>query len=250
MTQMEQLEAVEKSFVGIHENPLGSNKVSFNDWYIRKDFACDWCAISQLKAFNDAGLHSLLWGSLNNAKRAVAEGVKNWKALAIAKNSWYTDNYRRGDIVIFDWDGKRTATAHIGYIFNVSGNTAYTYEGNTSLTNSSDKTSSWFTTKQRDFKWITGVFRPAYDKVTSSAPTPPPTVTPPPKAVQPQIKKGAKGDAVKVLQTALNKFGYKLTVDGDFGALTDAAVRNFQKSYGLAVDGIVGSKTWQKLEVA
>jgi hypothetical protein len=66
-------------------------------------------------------------------------------------------------------------------------------------------------------------------------------------ASYPQISKGATGETVKILQTALNKHNYKLTVDGSFGPATDAAVRSFQKVQGLAVDGCVGPKTWGKL---
>jgi peptidoglycan hydrolase-like protein with peptidoglycan-binding domain len=49
------------------------------------------------------------------------------------------------------------------------------------------------------------------------------------------------------LQTALNRHGAKLVVDGVFGRLTEAAVKAFQKSRGLVVDGIVGPLTWSKL---
>ena len=36
-------------------------------------------------------------------------------------------------------------------------------------------------------------------------------------------------------------------LDGDFGALTEAAVRNFKSERGLMDDGVVGRKTWAKL---
>ena len=55
------------------------------------------------------------------------------------------------------------------------------------------------------------------------------------------------GQAVKDLQTALNKHGGMVTVDGIFGPLTEAAVKIFQKVRGLVVDGIVGKNTWAKL---
>ncbi len=58
------------------------------------------------------------------------------------------------------------------------------------------------------------------------------------------IKKGCRGDLVATLQRKLN-----LIPDGIFGAITDEAVRDFQKSHALTVDGIVGPKTWAALGV-
>ena len=55
------------------------------------------------------------------------------------------------------------------------------------------------------------------------------------------------GQAVKDLQTALDRHGAKLTVDGIFGPLTEAAVKIFQKSHLIPADGIVGPLTWSKL---
>ena len=54
---------------------------------------------------------------------------------------------------------------------------------------------------------------------------------------------GSKGSEVKKLQEELNKQGYKLDVDGIYGNKTQAAVRDYQKKSGLAVDGIAGSAT-------
>jgi peptidoglycan hydrolase-like protein with peptidoglycan-binding domain len=59
----------------------------------------------------------------------------------------------------------------------------------------------------------------------------------------PPLERGANGTAVRNLQSALNAQGNRLVVDGDFGAATDAAVRAFQRSRGLTVDGVVGPRT-------
>ena len=61
------------------------------------------------------------------------------------------------------------------------------------------------------------------------------------------IKRGSKGTDVKILQALLNASGENLTVDGDFGSGTDAAVKTFQRSKNLTADGIVGAKTWEAL---
>lgn len=64
------------------------------------------------------------------------------------------------------------------------------------------------------------------------------------------LKKGAKGDSVKALQTLLIGYGYscgKYGADGDFGAATLKAVKAYQKANDLTVDGEVGPATWGKL---
>jgi peptidoglycan hydrolase-like protein with peptidoglycan-binding domain len=65
------------------------------------------------------------------------------------------------------------------------------------------------------------------------------------------VKQGAKGDAVRAVQSYLKyAYGYKtLKVDGVFGPLTTAAVKSFQGMYHppLTVDGIVGTSTWHTL---
>lgn len=64
------------------------------------------------------------------------------------------------------------------------------------------------------------------------------------------LKKGSKGEQVEALQHLLNVEGYKLTIDGDFGAKTEAAVIAYQKAHAKEcgdADGIVGPKTWAAL---
>lgn len=73
---------------------------------------------------------------------------------------------------------------------------------------------------------------------------------PPPDGAKPVIGKGDTGPYVVELQGDLNTelAGCHLVVDGDFGSLTDSAVRDYQASRGLDVDGIVGPDTWSALD--
>lgn len=59
------------------------------------------------------------------------------------------------------------------------------------------------------------------------------------------IKLGSKGEDVKKWQTILNSaIGAGLSVDGVFGAATRDRTIDYQKTKGLAPDGVVGPKTW------
>jgi len=63
------------------------------------------------------------------------------------------------------------------------------------------------------------------------------------------LKEGSRGSEVKRLQLLLNARSPSphLRIDGDFGRATKQAVIAFQKAERLAVDGIVGAKTWAAL---
>ena len=63
----------------------------------------------------------------------------------------------------------------------------------------------------------------------------------------PTLRRGSKGQYVKKLQSLLNDRGAGLDVDGSFGENTENAVKFFQKSNGLTIDGVVGPKTWTAL---
>jgi peptidoglycan hydrolase-like protein with peptidoglycan-binding domain len=56
------------------------------------------------------------------------------------------------------------------------------------------------------------------------------------------LTRGSSGDSVKELQKALN-----IGADGFFGPQTEEAVKTFQASHALPVDGIAGPRTWAKL---
>lgn len=66
----------------------------------------------------------------------------------------------------------------------------------------------------------------------------------------PVLKKGAKGDTVKVMQTLLMSKNYNLGgygSDGSFGGATEKALKAYQTDNNLDPDGSCGRKTWTKL---
>ncbi|MFJ6906645.1 N-acetylmuramoyl-L-alanine amidase [Streptomyces griseoluteus] len=65
----------------------------------------------------------------------------------------------------------------------------------------------------------------------------------------PALSQGSTGAAVQRLQRALTAaLGRTVTADGDFGPGTQQAVRDYQTSRSLGVDGQVGPATWGALQ--
>ncbi|MEU5404102.1 peptidoglycan-binding domain-containing protein [Streptomyces sp. NPDC005963] len=66
----------------------------------------------------------------------------------------------------------------------------------------------------------------------------------------PTVRRGSTGNAVREAQCLLQYWGFDVGpsgVDGQFGARTEAAVRDIQAACGIGVDGIVGPITWSVL---
>ena len=66
------------------------------------------------------------------------------------------------------------------------------------------------------------------------------------------LKIGSRGDNVRLVQEYLNALAGayplpRVTVDGIYGSATENAVTAFQRLFGLAADGIVGPRTWERL---
>ncbi len=69
-----------------------------------------------------------------------------------------------------------------------------------------------------------------------------------PSSTEPLLALGARGERVRAVQRGLEALGFKPgQIDGTFGMKTLNAVRAFQRSRGLGVDGVVGPDTWKAL---
>lgn len=61
------------------------------------------------------------------------------------------------------------------------------------------------------------------------------------------IRSGSSGDNVTSLQNRLKSLGYNIKPSGTFDAATKSVVSQFQRDFGLQVDGIVGNQTMAAL---
>ena len=61
------------------------------------------------------------------------------------------------------------------------------------------------------------------------------------------------GESVRLIQNAINRLApcqprlWRLNEDGSFGPMTRDAVFTFQSLFGMAIDGVVGPATWDRL---
>ncbi len=90
------------------------------------------------------------------------------------------------------------------------------------------------------------------EEVTSEEPERPSLVTAEPKEepviVYEELKKGDKGEKVKVLQSKLISRGYLSgSADGNFGGMTESAIKEFQMANGLEITGIADNAMQQIL---
>ncbi|MEU6393026.1 peptidoglycan-binding protein [Streptomyces sp. NPDC046939] len=217
--------AAARKLLGTAEHPPGSNRNLVTKWY---GFSGPWCdmAVSYAAAHSD---------NLSAIGGKFAYTVAHARAFQ-SKGRWHygIGGIRPGDVVFFDWSGSRSIGAidHVGIVEAVHSNrTITTLEGNTS---------DAFRRRRRNAACIVGYGRPAYKG--GSAPMP---------STDGILRKGSKGQAVKTLQKNLNTVqNAKLTVDGDFGAATDKAVRVFQAAHHLTVDGEYGPKSAAMMKAA
>lgn len=223
MATAAELLSVARAEVGTREQPMGSNRTKYGEWYGWNGVA--WCAIFVSWCFNKVGLGSLRSAAVDDFLAGARSG--RWGS--------FINKYgaiRKGDIGIMDYgDGGRTD--HIVIVAEVYGNGSFkTIEGNWS---------DQVTSVVRNRSQIVGFLRPRY---TDSRPS--------------QNSVSMSVPAVKIYQAMLNKvLGNRikpLKVDGIYGEATKAAVKRFQRFANdlsqlggspkrLAVDGIIGPST-------
>jgi hypothetical protein len=260
---LEAIIEVAKAEIGTVEGPK-DNETKYGKWTGANFLPwcqsfVSWCAFT-------AGLDAKKYPK-SAATVAASDWFKKNDRWADARN----DDPTPGDWIYFDFpDDGVNRISHVGLCIKNNGDgTIQVIEGNTSGTAKGDqrnggmcveKTRAYVkNNKPKLMNAIVGWGRPVYAgeenlpllskigssdvpvKTTALASTP--ATAPVKKAFKP-FKIGAKGSSVKAIQLAL---GVE-PAEGNFGPVTDKAVKAFQKANGIKVTGIVDAATYKAIK--
>ena len=153
---VEKILAIARSQLGIKENPPNSNRVKFNTAYYGQEVsgsAYPWCCAFVWWVFREAGASRLFYGGKKTASCSTLLGFH--KAQAVR------ENYLPGDIIFFNFDGKRN-TQHVGICEGWDGRYITTIDGNTAPTNEAN--GGAVMRRRRPKKYIVGAYRPTYEE--------------------------------------------------------------------------------------
>ena len=232
--------------IGYKETGKNITKYSYafdNYWpsyFNTKKQGAEWCSIFYnflfAKTYGEKIAKQMLYEPQHGN---CAAGCKYAAGYFKAKGAFYSKP-QEGDQIFFGAPGNES---HTGIVVKADRDYVWTIEGNKSNMVCECRYSL-------NDKNISGYGRPNWSLVNDTKPV----ITEDKCMIElPILKQGSKGEAVKSLQILLNgynfigKNGKKLTIDGDFGANTDHALRAFQRSAGLTPDGICAAKTWPAL---
>jgi hypothetical protein len=228
-----------RSAIGTGETPPNSNNNFIVEWYndnVERIGRGPWCQMTVTWAFFTALVVQLIKGRAYTVW-AAQDFVANYLG---GTWHWGTAGMRAGDIVYFDWSGRKGNIGlvdHVGTVERIVGDgTFYTLEGNNNA-NQLDR-------MHRDGKYVVGYGRPDWSRV----PQPKPAVPPYPY----ELHRGALNRYVGQLQARLNAVmtpNPHLAVDNDYGPATQRAVLLWQRQHPFLRDpaGVARRATWNSV---
>lgn len=222
--------AIAASQLGTSEQPPGSNRVKYSDWYGMVGAWCgmfvSWCAQQS--------------GSADVVPRfAYTPAGAAW----FQQRGLWSREPRPGSVAFYDVAGMGRIS-HCGVVEAVAADGSWSsIEGNTNGGGSRTGGQVW-----RHRRSSVGTSRGGFGHPQWALIGQPPTSVDAP----PTVRFGSSGNAVRTAQDALNgwlrRWGLPLIdVDGAFGPATRTAVVTFQRRRDLTADGIVGPRTWAAL---
>lgn len=145
------------SYIGVKENPPFSNNVIFNTHYYGgpvNDRSLHWCAAFVWDIFRMAGASKLYYGGKQTASCGTLFAYHKAQGQAVT-------DFQPGDIVFFDFSGKKVKTEHVGIVESVGGGYITTIDGNTSPT--SEANGGAVMRRKRALKYVSCGYRPKYE---------------------------------------------------------------------------------------
>ena len=156
MGTVNELLTITRKQLSVREDPPNSNNVRYNTWYYGREVsgsAYPWCAVFVQWCFAQA--------SVKLPKRTASCG--DLMRAAKAAGCWVTADFLPGDVVIYDFSGKRQTTEHCGVVEVVlPGCGVQALEGNTSQSGSQSN-GGQVCRKNRADKYIIGAVRPQFE---------------------------------------------------------------------------------------
>ena len=138
--------------VGYRENPAGSNRTKFGAWYGLD--GQPWCMMFIQWVLRQAGAESML-------PERTASCTALMRA-AKAAGQWVTDGFCPGDVVIYDFSGKKRQPQHCGLVEAVQEGFVTAVEGNTGVGNEAN--GGAVMRRKREMFLVLGAVRPKYEK--------------------------------------------------------------------------------------
>lgn len=151
--------ALARAQLGEKENPMGSNRVKYNNEYYEMEVKgpeYPWCCVFQWWLFRHAGGEELFFGGGKTASCTALWRDYQKRGRAVEK-----EDIRPGDLVFFVFDGGRSGGMnHVGICEKVEPGYVTTIDGNTG---SDDANGGTVARKRRSLKYVGGAARPAYE---------------------------------------------------------------------------------------
>src|SRR5262245_37483376 len=182
---------------------------SYASNYTGDDIA--WCGVTIAYCVSTADIRPV-FGPTDTDKWMWAEAWSRWPQGQMLAQP------RLGCIVVFRWD---SGSHHVTLYESTNGSQYMCRGGN-----------------QSDMVNLTGF--PASDAIALVWPK---EGGPVPPAERRELSEGDVGSDVAQVQQLL-----LIPADGEYGPVTEAAVKAFQKACGMKADGVVGSSTWDALD--
>lgn len=232
MTTPKDVLDIGRSELGTAEHPPESNHQKFGQWYGAD--GVPWCAEFVSYCFYNAG--SPFPASTAKGFASVEAG-RDW----FDSKGWIKNKPEMGDLIFYHFDAEHAGANHVGIVESVGANSVTTIEGNTSA--GSDSNGGQVQRRGRPFgAYILNYGRPPFDGKPSHHVQRPDHPRWPGRFLL-LTSPHTRAD-VREWQARMKERGWNIEVNGEYGRRTETVCREFQKEKGLAVDGVVGPRTW------